>query len=163
MHRHTLGRLHFRGAVATNLANPSDSNWATGYRISSSGELTAADEWVATNYIPCKEGDILRVKGINLRDGDSAGAYFGRIQLATEDNVNLVVYYAGANYDDSTKVYVRKQITDENGIQTYTLALNGAGQNVKEYYNKDLAAVRLCGVLKGSVEDVVITINQEID
>lgn len=151
------------GAVATNLANPSDSNWATGYRINSSGGLTAADEWVTTNYISCKEGDVLRIKGIDLRNGDSSGAYFGRINLVDDSGDEFTQFYTGANYDESIKVYIRGQITDEDGVQTYTIALNGAGQNVKEYYNRDLAAVRLCGVLKGKAEDVVITINQEID
>lgn len=146
-----------------NLADPSDSDFMVGYRLNSSMEPTALDEWVTTNYISCKEGDILRVKGIDMRNGDSSGGYYGRMVLVDDSGNKLAQYYAGAKYDGAIKIYIRDQITDENGIQTYTLALNAAGQNVKEYYNKDLAAVRLCGVLKGAVEDVVITINQEIE
>lgn len=130
-----------------------------GYRLNSSGEPVETSGCVVTNCIACQEGDVLRVKGIDIRNTSS----FGRLRIFDNEGNGIVLFYTGTDYDKTTKVYIKNKITEENGIQTYALALNGAGQNVKEYYNKDLAAVRLCGVLKGSVEDVVITINQEID
>lgn len=147
-----------------NLATPSSSDWATDCRLNSSFGTSDANGWITTNAISCKEGDILRVKALDMRNGDSNGAYYGRIVLWDESGEAFAYFNAGAKYSEyNNKTYIREQITDENGIQTYTLALNGAGQNVQECYSRTLSAIRLCGVLKGAAEDVVITLNQEIE
>ena len=46
----------------TNLADPSSSEWKSGYRINSSGGIVTGQSQV-TNLIPVAAGDVIRIKG----------------------------------------------------------------------------------------------------
>ena len=49
----------------TNLADPTNSEWKDGYRISSSGISEQSGKTVC-NPISCKQGDVIRVKGVEF-------------------------------------------------------------------------------------------------
>lgn len=51
----------------TNLADPTSAEWQTGYRLNSSGNVEAQSGTTVSNIIPCKKGDVVRIKGVTPR------------------------------------------------------------------------------------------------
>ena len=69
-YEHADGKLTEIGTLVhcsyTNLADPTSTEWMAGYRLNSSSNPVAANATYLTNYIPCQEGDVIRVKGLNV-------------------------------------------------------------------------------------------------
>ena len=141
----------------TNPAEPTSEDWKEGYRINSSGALTAYDGYTVTNYIPCKNGDILRVKGIQLQSGS-----YPRIKLLKNDKspcTGPFLMYPAVEYDGSAIALI-KNVTnvDSNGVFSWTVGMRGDGKQTEctIYY------IRVCGMLTGTADDVIITANESI-
>lgn len=70
------------GIAYKNLAEPLPNNttdtskWVNGYRFSSSA-ISAQAGTTLSNLIPCTNGDIIRVKGVTLRDGADRFSIYG--------------------------------------------------------------------------------------
>lgn len=136
-------------AKYTNLANPSSSEWGVNKRINSSGGLTATDAGEnihTTNFIgPIKSGDVIRVKGINLT-GYNSPVYkpdktitdYGAAKLSSFNNLGNIA-------TDVTATATGGQLT----VGTYAAIQNG-------YW-------RFSGILNGTANDVIITINEPIE
>jgi hypothetical protein len=141
-------------ATYKNLADPNSSDWADGYRLSSSGALSAEPTQTTTQYIPCKIGDILRVKGIDLRkDGQ-------RLALYNSSKACKYVFYCTNAYSSgSSNSAIKEKITYANGISTYTLGMqgNGALTTVDTAYFRLAYKTAAC-----DKNDLVITLNEEI-
>lgn len=138
----------------TNLADPSSSDWQEGYRLSSSGALSAADYGNAVaNFIPCKAGDVVRVKGINI-------AYYNSNSSGTQSRTYMR-YYASTTSSsvfaiipaDNTSVFV-----NDGDTWTFTVGNGLSGDTSTIAYIRPYGAY-YDGYTK---DNVVITVNEEI-
>lgn len=121
----------------TNLADPLSSDWTANARVNSSGGTTEAAGATTTNYVSCTAGDLIRVKGLDLR------------------NYNTAVYNSAKSVISASKLpsYPSGYLSDITAGETLSVFLVASA---------DVKFVRFSGVLNGSSEDVVITKNQII-
>ena len=125
----------------TNLADPTSADWGTNKRLGSDGTFRDADGVTATNYIgPIVEGDVIRVKGIDLTTYNTSVYNYVKSHLS---NAKL-----------STQTSYFTDITVTTTGATFTVGSNAGMQN---------GYVRFSGVLNGTANDVIITINEPIE
>jgi len=148
----------------TNHANPNDSYWKDGYRLSiGSGGTNACEGHIVTNFIPAKADDILRVKGMSITD------------TLNSQYAKIVAY--SAKDDESSKVTGLFGMVVQNPTQSNTnygknVTVNGDISECKILYDdtgvqratSDVAYIRIDGILLDgyTTNDVIITINEEI-
>ena len=132
-------------AKYTNLANPSSADWAPTKRINSSGGLSdGASNTVATNYIgPVKSGDVIRVKGIDLTSHNSP---------PYKSDKTLTSYGSG-----KLATYPSTVVSSVNATTT------GGEFTVGSYADLQNGYWRFSGILNGTSQDVIITINEPIE
>jgi hypothetical protein len=120
--------------------------WNPGYRVNSSGGLTEGDEY-ATDYIPVSIGDIIRIKGLDVRHGASG---YSKSQFFSS---TMGVISCPAMNTLITNGYA----TVAGDVVTITA---GYGENAYE----NTAFQRFSGKLMSgyTLDDVVITVNAEI-
>lgn len=147
-----IGTITVGGPAYTNLAAPTSADWAVDKRLNSSAELTDADDCRTTNFIPCAEGDILRVKGLDIRYTDAGQSQKSRAWFFRADGVPAVGTYVA---DDPQCVF--------DGVDTFTITIDGLA-NIGNGIEADIVKGRLSGMLfPGYTDnDIVITRNQEI-
>jgi len=149
------------GAGYTNLANPNDSYWKNDSRLSiGSGSTVAFEGRTATNFIPARMGDTLRVKGMSLTQ--SLNSQNGKVVFYSAEDTEssklgglFGIGGAGNNQNFGGKVVT-------NGdVQSYVLAYDN---DDTQCATSSMQYIRLDGVLLDGYapEDVVITINEEI-
>lgn len=136
-----------------NLAEPLPSNttdttkWVVNNRISSSGITSSSGSGTTvSNMIPCKNGDVIRIKGVSLRSGTDRIAIFGSTFSAwaagyfnngiSLGSINAVVYNGLSN-----GVYTFTVTTDKT--HTYT-------------------GIRFAMPTPTDASTVIITVNEEI-
>lgn len=140
----------------TNLADPTNTDWAVASRFSSGGAVTPTSGLTAdiTNYIPVENGSVVRVKGMNLTNKLSNGSTT-RQALYTLDGTSKA-FLSVADTSATHKTYV----TDEgNGVQSITIS---SDLTTALAINYPVKFIRLNGTLTGAKEDVIITVNEEI-
>lgn len=141
----------------TNLADPSSPDWANGERLNSSGTTTSLTGSVVTNWIACKRGDILRIKGIDLTartNTSNTSAPYISVDWETVD--------AHSNIDINSHEN-KAGVVIADGITTLTM-LSWDGVNQEVTSNGEIAAVRFSGLLTASsADDVIITKNEPIE
>ena len=124
-----------------------NDGYISGYRLSSSGSVSQRANVCCSGFIPCKEGDILRIKGIKPVAGIAS-------YIIAYNNSNTKTNYITISQvnDSSDWSSLSNLHTYENGILTFQLK--------SEYYGTGFNAIRFCaGVIDSST---VVTINQEI-
>lgn len=143
-------------AAFTNLADPTSADWKEGYRISSSGSLSAASDRTVTNWFKCKRGDILRTN-VNL--------YLYGDRCVANDNLtdkNIIIGYFTNSYADvPTRSSIKDHIIydESTGVTSYKLLMLGGGS----LEGTDDMSFRFCFYNAGMpAEGVIITINEEI-
>ena len=150
----------------TNLADPTSAEWMAGYRLNSSANVVAANATYLTNFIPCQEGDVLRIKGLNVcgvkGDYTAANTFF-----FSEDKTTRLAMSQAANIPNpsvSVEIVANAGWTwdAENALWTFTLA----PEHYKYQYG-DVSGIRYCRfsgeLIDGYTEnDIIITVNQEI-
>jgi hypothetical protein len=128
----------------TNFADPTSADWQPNMRLNSSGVLQTSTGALVTNYISCKKGDTIEVKGLTLDatipEGKHASifVYHGDVTTPSE-----TIYTSDATHVDTYG------ITFANGITKFTL------------WNANTTKIRLQGT-PVSGEEVVITVNESI-
>lgn len=139
----------------TNLADPSSDEWKKDYRLNSSGYPTAAEGYTVTQLIPFKVGDVLRVKGVDLRNEGQRAAYYD------EAGTTKGVYYFTNSYSSvQSESSIKDKITYKNGVSSYILFETGDGK----FRGENGAFFRLCYENSAvSDDEIVITLNQEIN
>lgn len=133
----------------TNLADPStkgDSTssklWLDGYRLNSGGAPEANASYMVTNVIPCENGDVVRIKGLNA-------SAINRIATALESGGSGAVYFTAvtggtaSNYGYST---------EENGAVMVITQKNASG-----------IGIRLSISTGTDISNLIITVNEPIE
>ena len=136
----------------TNLANPKDPDWANDKGINSAnGELVENDVGgIVSNYIPVMPGVKIYAKGFNTGAGTANQFSFG-------------LYKADKSYNTGTG-------------KVYYVAMKNAGQLMHDPYDESIFIVdttslsnidtvryiRVAGIPTGSVDDIVITVDEPI-
>jgi hypothetical protein len=138
-----------------NLADPTSSDWLTNYRLSTASTSAQSGAYV-TNYIPCKLGDTVRVKGMDIYCYSSNTANKSRFHLYKSDKTI-------ANSDCGYIHY----LIDTHGFGSIdgdtTTVIAGHTGNPTTGEVSDTAYIRFCGYLPtGTLDDVIITVNEEI-
>ncbi len=128
------------GAAYTNLADINSGDWKTDYRISSSG-LTAQSGKTVSNYIPCKKGDIVRIKGVDF-----------------VDNADRYIVYKSDRTDYIDSQYVN--YPSEGVIASFEKV--GDVYEISLADNNNIAYIRFAFTTPSNPEDVIITVNEEI-
>lgn len=154
----TIGTIAQAG-VATNLADPASADWKPNYRLNSSGALVTTavhgDGGAVTNFIPCKPGDVIRVKGLDIAH------YYAN----TEGQTGRTTAYFYA--EDKSTIIAKNVPADGNGwvladdVWTYTV---GTSLTAVSGDNSAIRYARLTGIYYDgyTADDVIITVNEEI-
>lgn len=128
----------------TNLANPNDSYWKEGYRISGSasgtGYVTQESGHVVTNMINVATGDVVRISGMNLI---SNGAKVCICRDANNPQPD------GAGVSTTITAFAEATVTSSTANSVVFTAKKGG------YW-------RFSGVPGGASKDIIITVNEEI-
>lgn len=150
--------------TVNNLADPNSEDWKTGYRLSiSSGSpsnSSYATGHTVTNFIPCKAGDTLRVKGMTITGsigGASDTADYAKIVFYDSSKTKIGGVYGDTSTDEKTS-YASK-VTTSNGVSEYTIMMDNNGVQCA---TDQTAYIRIDGKVTGAVSDVIITINEPI-
>lgn len=125
----------------TNLANPSATDWVNNARINSAGEAVAQDGATTTNYISCVFNDVVRIKGLGGLTDYNTAFYTGNkvVYSISKLNASGVTHLYSYSYNTNTDVLTIKILKD---------TATGA---------------RFSGVLTGTANDVIITVNEPIE
>lgn len=121
----------------TNLAKPTSEDWLSNTRLSSSG-TSEAEGLTTTNMISATSADIVRVKGMTFTGYTSSL----RVHLINNGSIVNGTFYASDVYT-----------IDTDGIVVFDLS---------KWSSTTFNAIRLCGYVNGTDEDVIITVNEEI-
>lgn len=131
----------------TNLAEPLPDNktdttkWVNGYRYSSSG-ISAQSGTTISNHIPCKVGDVIRIKGVTLRENtDRLGLYYTHEGAATE----------GKAYWNATHQLFSCELVDDVYVLT-----------IKQHEDYVFSSIRFAMPTPTDANAVIITVNEEI-
>jgi hypothetical protein len=130
--------IGYENKAIPNTTNKTDTSiWVNNYRIGSSG-VTSGSGKTVSNYISCKAGDIVRVKGVTF-DGAA-----DRYQMFGEGNSNQGIAY----------------IKDGSGTNI-TIATNG---DVYEFtiHRAATTSIRFAFTTPTDASAVIITVNEEI-
>lgn len=137
----------------TDLTKQDGWTWAENSRTNSSGTFTADTGTYASDYIPCKLGDIVRVCALDLRTSLSNAMsvqFFNNSKtfLFTGGSVNLKP--AGIITVDGELITIQGGKTSDDGSTVID--------------NANIAYMRICGIpFDGyTIDDVIITVNEEI-
>lgn len=135
-----------------NLADPTSSDWAVNKRMNSSAALVDATGCHTTNYFSCKKGDIIRVKGLDIRYTNSEHTQNARAFFFKEDGNACVGTYP---LTDPKVVF--------DGVDMFTITLDGL-DNIGGGSEPEIVKGRFSGMLFSgyTANDIIITVNKEI-
>lgn len=121
----------------TNLAKITD----TDTRLNSSGGTTALTGHAVQDWIDCVQGDVIRVKGLNILHD------VGYVQIYTTE----------AKDGSKPTSYPTHFTTDSDGVISFTVATW-----ISTSTQPTITKLRMSGEVTGSVDDIIITKNEEI-
>ena len=136
----------------TNLFDTSADGYLENTRLSTSSTSVLSGNYV-TNYIPCNVGDIIRIKGLDVRKISNGNARFHLL----DGNKALAVSDCG--YVETLIANGYGSVSDD--IITLTAGYTGNASSAEISGTKYM---RFCGILMDgyTIDDVVITVNEEI-
>ena len=139
------------GAAYVNLAEPLPENttdttkWVNGYRFSSTG-IAADDETTLSNLITCKNGDVIRIKGVTLREGTDRIAVYGS---AIDGQASA---YFNNDLNSGNETLVKYNGLSE-GVYTFTIQTG---------INHTITGFRFAMETPADANSVIVTVNEEI-
>lgn len=147
-----VGTIKVGDVSYDNLADPASNDWAVNKRLNSSAELADATGCQTTNFFKCAKGDIIRVKGLDIRYTNSEHTQNARAFFFNATGYSVVGTYP---LEDSKVVF--------DGDDMFTITIDGL-TNFSGGKEEDIARGRLSGMLFAGyiADDVIITVNQEI-
>lgn len=132
----------------TNLAEPLPDNttdtekWVNGYRFSSTA-ISAQSGTTVSNYISCKIGDVIRIKGVTLRENaDRFGIYYTR---NNEESKSIAYWNVTHNLFTCSLI---------DGVYTITLLEHDGTYNIHD--------LRFAMPTPADASAVIVTVNEEI-
>lgn len=142
-----------------NLAEPLPDNttdtskWVNGYRLttSTSNGVSAQNGTTISNEIPITFGDVIRVKGVTLREG-GADRYLARLTLVNGNEL-LSIHYFNANALVGAINYITYEGL-EDGVYTWKVT--------SETYGHIPIGFRFSMPTPANANDVIITLNEPI-
>lgn len=152
----------------TNLANPLSEDWYSESHFLYKGVLTEEKNsyynktLFVTNFIPVVKHDVLRFKGI---DKESLSVSVPAHIDFYDENKN---YLSTVNLCDSDKGKVNgfpnDVVADENGVTAYTILMRGDtnAQFIYQNHCDNVRYARFSAHWATSVDDIIITVNEEI-
>lgn len=135
-----------QGPSYTNLADSTSEDWLTDKRISSSGVIGDSNGAIVTNFIPCTESDVIRVKYLNMNTN-----------LPDTNSSRIGFYNSSKEYLSQAKLdaYTPKMTDEGNGVYAITLSgLASAFSYIR--INNSITSGQIAS-------DVIITVNEEIN
>ena len=151
----------------TNRAIPTSSDWKTDSRFSSSsGSISSCTGSIVTNAIAAKKGDIIRIKGLKDGTGAAENAYFSFAFYKDAAGTTLG-FTKIFPFNKTTTQYTYGLIdvaTVSDGITQHTLFKhkNSSGSIAEIQEGSAAVSIRVAGVPVGSVDDIIVTVNEEI-
>lgn len=119
----------------TNLA----TTFEEGYRLNSSGVAVAqSGATVCSDYIPFEKGTIVRIKGFGALTDYNTSVYSSSKAVLSTAKANSNTAYITYSYDSANEIVTLESVYASNGY------------------------LRTSGVLTGTTDDVIITVNEEI-
>ena len=117
----------------TNLADPASADWQEGYRLSiGSGGTSALDGHTTTNYIPCKAGDVLRVKGLAIKSTATTNGASSDLKVVWYNASKAKILGAyGTSATNSGQTYGVKVAVDGD-VSTWTIAIIDTGEQIED-------------------------------
>ena len=148
----TIGNLTIGGASYINLADPTSSEWLINKRLNSSAEPTDANGCNTTNFFSCVKGDVIRIRGLDIRYTNSEHTQHARAWFYNAAGGAIVGTYP---ISDPQIVF--------DGVDTFTITIEGL-TNIGGGSEENIVKGRLQGMLFDgyTADDVIITVNQEI-
>ena len=145
-------------AAFANLADPTSDDWLHKHRFKSDGSLISDNncthpDCVVTNYIPVKQGDVVRVKGLNIR------VVSADVTPVSTTNTRSVFCNASKATIGSVVPNNVSACVESGDMWTYTIA-----EGVSDIDASQIAFIRFNGTLYSgyTANDVIITVNEEI-
>lgn len=140
----------------TNLADPSSADWLTDKRFSTSS-ISDATGGIITNYISCKKGDVVRVKGLDVTT--TLGG--SRPRIRTYKGTTVV---DGGGFNAHMLVNNNNNGSGISGDISTLILTEGENTITNGELNVGFDRIRLNGVLMSgyTADDVIITVNEEI-
>ena len=129
------------------------TGYKTSTRLNSSGEDTSGSGMCATGYIPCKIGDVIRLKGINYNKNSTN---VGNHRCAFFDSNKTYISMLIANSSTSAPDIVANGVYDSTGdLIQFTVP-----EKINTISLSGTAFFRICGDTFDSTR--IITVNEEI-
>lgn len=130
---------------------------------------TVADAFVS-NVFDCKAGDVLRIKGVTGTDSSTSTAPGFVVARLNESGANITNINNQAFLKEHTGVATvagqqcwNAYTTDENGVITWTYAINNSGANFANLQGQTGGVkARLAGIATDGLENIIVTVNEEI-
>ncbi len=144
--------MELGGPAYTNRADPTSSDWVVDKRMNSSAELVDATGCHTTNYFSCKKGDIIYVKGLDIRYTNSEHT----------QNARAVFFNTNGGACVGTYPLTEPKVVFD-GVDMFTVTLDGL-TNISGGSEEDVVKGRLSGMLFDgyTADDIIITVNEEI-
>lgn len=135
----------------TNLAQVEDADWLQDSRLNSSGAVTTQTGTLVTRYFPIADGDVIRIKGLDVSHISTGG-------VANSWRYSSTKAVQGASVNVSTMISNGYASLDGD---VFTIP---AGRSNTNAWQSNVAYQRFTGTLMDgyTLEDVVVTINEEI-
>lgn len=155
----------------TNMVDPTSSDFQVGKRYNASASITSSSYDKTTcfvsNIFPIKKGDILRIKGVARSENTNATAPVFVAARLLADGTNAYTGSASNMYlgeplgsacTDNQKCW-NAISTDADGVITWTFCVNNSGINAAD---NNVVNTRIAGVATNGIENVIVTVNEEI-
>lgn len=162
-----LNKLYMRqyndlmlNAIDTNGELYNGCGFMRGYRLNSSGNLTAQTNSIVSGFMPCTASSVIKIAGASWLESDAANAYTEYNYLSYYDNnFNMLaaINYNGAlHIHGSVEIDIEKSIinVDNSGCTTFQIAfVEGADPSQIAYF-------RINGIYGGT--NMVVTVDEDI-
>ncbi len=162
----------------TNKVDPTSSDFKTGQRYNASGAITSSSyekaDCFVSNMFAIKAGDVLRIRGVRASTSTNAAAPVFVAARLTADGSNAAttgnasnIYLGkplGASVTASQQAY-NAFTTLDDGTIVWTYAVVDSGLNRASDTSGltgDIVNTRIAGVSTNGIENVVVTVNEEI-
>ena len=129
------------------------SKWVNGYRFSgSSGAPSTQEGTTISNHIACKGGDVIRIKGVTLRENIDRVAIQTKANVGTEEDYSRGYFNVGITFGTDTPVVYNGL---ENGVYTFTLS-NWGGNEISSF------RFTMPTPTAEDANKIIVTVNEEI-